>query len=306
MKKYIILLALSGSLLTACQDSFLDVQPTDRFTQDNYWKTREHAEAALSATYAALLNNGLFGGNTPVLFEVATPNAYTYNNIGGFGNIAQGTHNAANTAVINNQWNACYGGIGRANNLLTNIENVKMEDALKKRFIAEAKFLRAAFYFPLWSLYGGAPLILDATNLEAQGTLPRNSPEELLSQMLKDLDEAAPELPLSYGGNDKGRATRGAALALKARALLYANRWTEAAAAAKAVMGLNTHRLFPDYRGLFYPENEGNEEVIFDVQFKFPEFTHGLDINLDQFNVVAPLPDLVNDYYMTDGKPLWH
>ena len=69
-------------------------------------------------------------------------------------------------------------------------------------------------------------------------------------------------------------------------------------------MDLKTYSLFPDYRGLFYAENEGNAEVIFDAQFKFPEFAHGFDVNLDQFNVTAPLPDLVSDYYATDGKPI--
>ncbi|WP_206614476.1 RagB/SusD family nutrient uptake outer membrane protein [Chitinophaga barathri] len=65
-----------------------------------------------------------------------------------------------------------------------------------------------------------------------------------------------------------------------------------------------TYSLYPDYRALFYLENEGNQEVIFDAQFKFPEFTHGLDMALDEFNTVAPLPDVVDAYYAKDGKPI--
>jgi hypothetical protein len=303
MKKSLLLL-LSLTVLAGCGESFLEVQPTDRFTQQTFWKTREHAEAGLNATYAALLNGNLYGGNTPIFWDVLTPNLFMYNNPNGFSNVAQGIHDAANTGIINNLWGACYGGIGRANNLLANVGGIAMDETLKKRFAAEAKFLRALFYHHLRTLYGGVPIILDVANAETQASLPRSKAEDVLAQIVKDLDEAAPDLPLSYGSTERGRATKGAALALKARALLYAGRWAEAATAAKAVMDSKTYSLFPDYRGLFYLENEGNPEVIFDAQFKFPEFAHGFDVNLDQFNGAAPLPDLVNEYYLTDGKSI--
>lgn len=306
-KPYILYSALYSTLvfsLFSCGDKFLEVTPTDRFTQESYWNTREKAEAALNGTYAALLHGNLYGGGTQVFYESLTPNGLNFSGV--YNLIATGVHNAANTSVINGTWNGAYGGIGRANNFLANIDQVPMEEALKKRYKAEARFLRAVFYFPLWNLYGGAPLITDATNFAAQATLPRNNADELLAQILKDLDEAAADdvLPLTYSGAEKGRVTRGAVQAFRARVLLYAGLWAEAAAAAKKVIDQKTYTLFPDYRGLFYLENEGNSEVIFDVQFRFPEFTHSLDINLDQQNSVAPLPDLVNDYYATDGKPI--
>ena len=302
MKTHTFLLAFGLLSLAGCRDSFLETQPTDRFTQQTFWKTREDAEAALNGTYAALLNSNLYGGNTPIFWDVLTPNSFMYNNVNGFSNIAQGIHDAANTGLINNLWGACYGGIGRANNLLANISAVTMDETLKKRYVAEAKFLRALFYHQLVTLYGGVPLIVGATNVEQQANLPRSAPEAVVAQILTDLTEAAPDLPLTYGAAERGRATRGAALTLKTRVLLYQNRWAEAAAAAKAVTDLKTYSLFPDYRGLFLLENEGNAEVIFDAQFKFPEFPHGFDVNLDQFNGTAPLPDLVNDYYLTDGR----
>jgi len=290
--------------LTACKDSFLDVTPTDRFTQDTYWNTKEQGEAALNAAYAILINsNSPFSARNAVYLDALTPNTYQYNadeNI-----ISRGLHNAA-TSTFNNTWNACYSGIGRANNFLANIDKVSMDESLKNRYKAESKFLRALFYFPLWNLYGGAPLITEATNYDTQASLPRNSADEILAQILKDLDEAEANdaLPVSYTGADKGRVTRGAVQALKARILLYAGRWEDAAVAAKKVIDSKTYTLFPDYRGLFYLENEGNSEVIFDVQYKFPEFSHSLDVSLDQQLGSAPLPDLINDYYATDGKPV--
>jgi hypothetical protein len=158
MKKYIIPIVLLFAA-SSCKD-LLDVSPTDRLTQSDFWKTRQHAEAALIGTYNQLTNGNLYGGSAMIAMEAATPNAFTYNNTGGAGFIAQGIHDAANNGIINNKWGASYTGIGRANALIENIGNIQMEDAIKKRYIGEAKFLRALYYFNLWSLYGGVPLIL--------------------------------------------------------------------------------------------------------------------------------------------------
>jgi starch-binding outer membrane protein, SusD/RagB family len=297
MKKYIIPVGLALAF-SGCSD-FLDVNPTDRYTQTTYWKSRDQAEAALFGTYNALTNGNLYAD--PLSMEAATPNHYTYNNTGGAGFIAQGIHDAANDGIINSKWGACYAGIGRANNLLDNIGGISMDDATKKRFVAEAKFLRGLFYQNLLVYYGGVPLILDAPDLAKQGQLPRNSADEVRAQIIKDCDEAIADLPVT--ADNKGKASKGAAYALKAQVLLYAGRWAEAATAAKAIVDAKTYSLYPDYRELFQLDKEGNQEVIFDVEFKFPEFTTSFDINLTDFNSTAPLPDLLNDYYMKDGLP---
>lgn len=132
--------------------------------------------------------------------------------------------------------------------------------------------------------------------------MPRNSREEVITQILVDLDNASSVLPISYTGTDIGRATKGAALGLKARVLLYNNRWSEAAAAAKAVMDLNYYVLFPNYRGLFMVENENNKEVIFDVQYSSPDYTSSMDIGIESQMGTSPTLDLVNSYLMIDGK----
>lgn len=290
-----------GSLVvfSACE-SFLDIEPTDRYPKDSYWESADNAQTALTGTYSVLTNTDMYGTN--VLFlESLTPNAYNYNNIAGFGLIARGAHDAT-AATVGTRWNMNYTGVGRANTLLANIDKVVISANTKKQYKGEAQFLRALFYFNLWSLYGGVPLILEEPDLETQSTLPRNTSDEVLTQIIRDLDSATINLPNTQP--DKGRATKGAALALKARAQLYAGNWLEAAAASKAVIDLNAYSLFNDYRGLFFLENEGNNEIIFDVQFKFPEFPHGFDIQLDGFNGIAPLQDLVNDYYMIDGESI--
>jgi len=298
MKKYIAILIL---LLPSCSKSILEVDPTDRFTDQTFWQTEEHAVAGLNAIYNSLYGNALHGGSIMGELDAATSNIYTYDRAGG--NIARGIHDANNTGIINNRWDQAYGGIGRANTLLARIGDIRMSDVNKRRYIAEAKFLRGLYYFNLWVAFGGVPVILETPSAD-QGTLPRNSADETIAQILKDLTEAASDLPRSYTGGNRGRATAGAANALRSRALLFSNKWAEAAAVAKAIIDVRTYSLFPDYRGLFLQENEGNAEVIFDVQYKNPEYIHGNDIAYDQFNSYAPLQGLVNDYYMTDGKPI--
>lgn len=297
MKPYIPFLGLT-LMLAGCSD-FLDVNPTDRYSQTTYWKTREQAEAALLGVYNTLTSTSLYAGQLPL--ETASPNHYGYDNTGGGNFIAQGIHDAANNAIINNKWGICYQGIGRANTLLDNIGGITMDEATKKRFVAEAKFLRALYYFNLWNYYGGVPLILETPNVEKHGQLPRNTADQVQAQIVKDCDEALADLPVTV--DSKGKASKGAANALKARTLLYAGKWVEAAAASKAIIDAKTYSLFADYRELFQLDKENNAEVIFDVQFKFPEFVTSNDIQLTDFNSVAPLPDLARDYYMRDGLP---
>ncbi|AKD03699.1 RagB/SusD family nutrient uptake outer membrane protein [Pontibacter korlensis] len=302
MKK-IVFMMITAVLLQACDDDFLTTNPTDTFTEETFWKTETHALAGINGTYAQLQVSNLYGSINVLLLEAISPNGYNYSNSAGVNFIAEGVHDASNSASINNRWNASYKGIGRANTVVGHIDAIKMDEGLKSRIKGEAKFLRALFYANLVNFYGGVPLILDVPNID-QGSLPRSSREEVVNQIVKDLNEASEVLPLRYTNTDIGRATKGAALALQARVLAYESRWGEAAAAAKQVIDLNVYSLFPDYRELFYLENEGNEEVIFDVQLKFPEFGSNFDIYLDRYNSLAPLQDLVDSYQMIDGKSI--
>lgn len=287
----------------SCKESYLDTTATDTYTEKTFWKTEAHAIAAINSCYAVTRNSNLYGLMN-LIIENYTPNSYSSGGTGGDVALAIGNHNAGNVALFKDRWDANYLGIGRVNNLLAHIDLIQMDKALRQRIIGEAFFLRALFYSDLANYFGGVPLILDAPNLDKQKNLPRNTREQVIGQVLIDLNNAAKMLPAYYSGSDKGRATKGAALGLKARVLLYEGKWNEAASAAKAVMDLKQYKLFSDYRGLFMLENEGNQEVIFDVQFKSPEYTHSYDIYLELQISVAPTPDLVNSYFMKDGQPV--
>jgi hypothetical protein len=193
-----------------------------------------------------------------------------------------------------------------------------MDETVKIKMKAEAKFLRAFYYFMLQCYYGDVPLILDPPDRTSQAELPRTARAEIIQQVLKDLDEAAAILPVKNASGNNGRATKGAALGLKARVLLFeaspllntsndAAKWKAAADAAKLVIdmaGAAGYGLYANYRNLFLPANENNTEVLFDIQYMYPDQGNSFDLICRQYNTNAPLLDLVNAYDMKNGLPI--
>lgn len=290
-----LLVVAAGTLLSGC-DGFLSSTASDQYSQNNFWGTEEQAQAALTGVYETLR-----GIPTDLIFYSAqmTPNAVRFDNPGGWRTIARGLAQTTNP-LFQETWAESYEGIGRANTLLANVDQVNAEEEVIAQMKAEAQFIRAYYYSILVSKFGGVPLITAAPDVENHEDQPRSPESEVVAQILQDLNAAASVLPLT---NDPGRATKGAALALKARVLLYQSRWSEAATAAQRVMDLEEYALFPNYRGLFKLENEGNAEVIWDIQYKMPEFGHGFDNAVTLHSNVAPTKALVEAYHMEDGKP---
>ncbi len=295
-------LSLFGALIViavSCNKNSLDIDPTDQYSVETFWKTEEHARAGLSGCYQVLRD--IYGGGAVYETDMITPNAWGYNENGGVGPLARGVHTTTD-GTIAREWNLNYGGIGRTNTFLDKIDGVTMNEALKTRMRGEAKFLRALFYFNLQDVFGGVPLILETPDADKQSKLPRDTKENIVKQIIKDLDEASVVLPTTFPSADVGRATKGAALALKARLLLYQENWSAAAKTAQEIMDLKVYTLFPNYRELFMLQNEHNAEVIFNVEFLAPRFLNNFDQTSYILNTPAPLKDLADAYLMIDGK----
>ncbi|MEH6680331.1 MAG: RagB/SusD family nutrient uptake outer membrane protein [Sediminicola sp.] len=302
MKKTILIpLALCGLIIShSCSSDQLNLEPADQSSVETFWTSEVNAKAALTGCYEPLIGPYTGEGSWLLKLEDMTPNSFEIDDSSGASSIARGDNNPT-LPLVNSRYSISYEGIGRTNTFLANIDQVPMDEDLKKRFIAEARFLRAFYYHNLTEFYGGVPLILDPPDNNSQGQLPRNTKAEVLEVIHADLDAAALDLPTSYTSTDRGRATKGAALALKARSALYNGNWEDALLAAQAVIDLDIYGLYPDYRGLFLLENEGNNEVIFDVQFQFPQVTNNYHELFQQGNVFR---DLFDAYLMTDGEPI--
>ncbi len=310
MKK-ILSLSLFGILLYSCSEDFLNRDPLDFASPETYLKTDNQAQILLNGVY-----NKIDFGNTgdvyqmvyPFILDVMSDNAFNRSPWEGATDFARGQVSADNSRV-GWKWEENYQGIARANAFLDAItKNTELVSDNIPRYNAEAKFLRAYYYNDLITWFGDVPLILTIGDLENAQPL-RTAKADVLSQILKDLDEAIPDLPLKYTeSKDNGRVTKGAALALKSRVLLYNSRWQEAAAAAKACMDLGVYSLFPDYNGLFLEKNEAAvsaSEAILEV-FYTPT------INPSFFNMplmgwwpsYLPTLQLVDSYYMANGLPI--
>lgn len=302
MKTYVKLILGTFFILTSCDNEVLEAVPTTQISSETFWKTEADVRLALNAEYSKLGDLE----QSYIYYDVLSDNAYGNYPWEGYKAIADGTHNPRSGGGIDWIWDECFRGIGRANVVLDNYEKVTtLGEDLKKSVKGESLFLRAYFYFRLTDLYGGVPLILESPKL-AHSELPRDTKENVVKQIIKDLDEAAALLPPTQ--SEKGKATKGAAKALKARVLLYNQKWTEAASTAQEVMGMG-YSLFSNYRNLFREANENNNEVIFDIQYKSPEQGNYFELYLGSYTIggwssVVPMKNLIDDYEVTDGKSI--
>lgn len=303
--RILLALCLACAPVIGCKNDVLSTAPTDQLSDAVFWKQPNDAVLAVNAIYP------LLSGWDPLFYDAATDNGWAQKTFDGWYDIGAGTMDA-NSGTANGIWRNAYRAIRRANEVLANIDKIpKMDSTLKLRLEGEARFHRAYHYNELASFWGDVPLILEPIDI-AEGTSATRTPKDkVVDQVLADCDFAAGVLPVSYSSTDQGRATRGAALALKARAALFAGRWQVAADAAKAVMDLGVYSLYPDYGDLFRyagANNPNDKEIIyadqrlqgFRAQSAFSTFGPR---SLQGGSEVVPLRSLVDAYLMVDGQP---
>lgn len=164
-------------------------------------------------------------------------------------------------------WSTEYIGVRRANLVLDNVSKINMDATLKSRYLAEAKFLRAWYYFNLVKTFGDVPLVT-ASELESYN-LTRTPKAEVYAQIIKDLTEAIAVLPVAskYAAADRGRATKGAAQAYLGKVYLYMNNYVKAEELFGAVINSGEYALNADYLNMFLRAGETSSEHIFVVTF---------------------------------------
>lgn len=300
-------------LIVSCTD-ILDTKPLDSISDAAVFQDISFAKAFLNETYDGVpsgFERGyyLLDAATDIA-ETGYPWAYSQNwNQGDFSptNVPRF---AAPWSGADTQWARMYNFIRRTNTIIRNIDGVPASDDEKALVKGEAYFLRGLFYHELLKLYGGVPIITDPQNFGDEDALfvPRNTADECVDFIVSDLDMAASLLPDKRSGADVGRATRAAALALKGRQLLYAERWSESAAASQQTMIIPGYSLFPNYEELFWSANNNNGEIIFARQYLSRAVNRTHPGN--QFNSVPtkggwggtqPTQNIVDEYEMIDG-----
>lgn len=323
----ILLLAL---VLFSCEKDILDQVPKDSLTEELVWTDPQGAIQFVNLIY----------GDMPSGFDRSydwwAKGLYLLDGASDDGDVSMGwTHSSIlQTGEFlptyipwGNSWPILYGLVRKTNVALENLDRLD-DDELRNRLKGEVHFLRGMIYHELLRLFGlnsssgeatGVPLIDKSLSLEDDLQIPRATYDEVVEFILSDLDMAADLLP-AKGGIAEGRATSGAAIALKSRVLLYAERWAEAADAANQLIGRD-YTLFPDYRTLFLTKN--NNEIIFAKKFQYPDKHHQSNAGgtqgagWDVYNTPSsykgpsdagwggnlPTQNFVDAYDMVDGQP---
>jgi starch-binding outer membrane protein, SusD/RagB family len=271
------LLFIAGVVLglAAC-DELLTETPGSFITTDNYYTTPAEINAAAMATYAALTETNAFRRRYHWTIEQASDQARFHPDEPNVINQAPQFLNWVATDVHSEMpWRGFYKLIQRANIVIERAAEAEFTNAAQQQaLIGEGKFMRAFGYFWLVRIYGGVPLYVTLDE-QRRSEHPRATEVEVLDQIIRDASEAADGLPRQRTGNQLGRATQGAALALLADAyrwkanVVSQNRddWQGAADAAKRIIDSNLYALTDDYLDAFLPGSEHRAEEIFAVQF---------------------------------------
>jgi hypothetical protein len=315
MKKIILYFwfIVAGFSLNSCYD--LDTYPGDTLSESLFWQTEEHAHQGLMGVYSLLRNDNVFGKY--FLLDHLGEIAYGYDQYPAF---PRGTYTDRTGDVVN-KWQALYEGVQRANGFISRVSGMSIDETVKAKYIAEAKFLRAVYYFELLKFFGGVPYYDETVNVNADYTNmknPRSTAEQIRGYIISDLNEAISKLDVKQSDAEYGRATKGAAYALRGKVYLYNKEWNSAISDFEEIVGNKSanygYKLDDDYARIFKLYNGAkSEEMIFAVQNKGGVGTsYGMPMNFYMgtrnsfgscWNNTVPSTNLVDMYEYKDGKP---
>ncbi len=296
LNKFILLLAVVF-ILTSCGKEFLELQPRGTKLESGFYQTEEELFEALVATYDVLQWGGTNGWTMKLgLLNAASDDCYA----GGSDASDQPNWVAYDNFSLDpfigpqlGLWQKGYTGVYRANLVLEKIEELEGASAeFKARTIAEAKFLRAFFYFDLVRFFGNAPLITTVLGADEIYTQTQATPAEIYAQIEQDLNDARNtfELPETLASDELGRVTKGAATALLGKVILYQNdnsRMAEAGGIFDEVINSGLYALEANYADIFSPGNEHGIESIFEINYSgnqrggWDNFANGTEGNYD-------------------------
>lgn len=293
----IISLFLLTFALASCEDD-LDVKSQNAISEFDFLNNPDNAVQLVNGVYNKQLDYNMYSFSWIGMTSITSDDADKGSTLSDSGSDKHKMDNLtfeASDISFKDVWNGRYDGIYRANNALFYLEQLTIDASLKNRLIGEVKFLRALFYFDLVRCYGGVPIVtskIDINDVETinEVVFTRRTKAETYAQIEADLLDAIEKLPLKsqYTPNDLGRASKGAAQALLAKAYLYQEKWMDAYDMSGNVITSGQYALLPDYSHVWREVGENKSESIYEVQ---ATLTLGLR---DYTNVQGPrgTPDL--------------
>ncbi|MFT7497754.1 MAG: hypothetical protein ACI8QP_000334 [Porticoccaceae bacterium] len=260
--KIIVASILFIGLTVSCSDDFVDVVSSEANSED-FFNSEEEYQSALVGAYDLLQSTYL----NVMLGEIASDNTLSggesATDVIGIQEVDDMIHTPQNSQ-LGNIWGWMFAGVNRANYILEFQD--KTDFTGKEEVLAQAKFLRAYYYFELVKWFGDVPLVVDKRFLFGdQFNVDRTPKAEVYAQIELDLIYAADNL--SYVPSQEGRVTKGAAQALLGKVYLYQDKFTESADVLEKLINEGPYDLVTDYTTIFELEGENNIESVFEVQY---------------------------------------
>lgn len=335
MKNKLLIVAVCLVItLSGCLKNVLDRKPLNIISDDEVWNSEEMVDIYLASLYDAIPIGFVNRVNEANFTDESSFMDGIY--VSGYGNAWL----SLNTTM--------YDWIRKANYFLERIKTSTLSEDKIKAFSAEVHFIRAYYYFDLARKYGGMPLITTVQNFDnnlAELQVPRNKEVEMWDFISQEIDSAIAGLPETRDAAGANRATKYVALALKSRAMLYAgsiakygevqlgglvgipaekakNYFTQALEASREVMDNGPYALYTkqydpatktgdpaaNYQNIFL--DEGNNEVIFQKAYSYPDKAHSYDnwnipegFTTNNGSSTAPTLEMVQSYEYVDGSP---
>ena len=307
-----LLAALLVFTMAGCK-KFITKNVVGQYPENEFYTTQAQAILAINAAYEPLAFTTSNNNRLWVFGDVASDDAAKGGNPGDQADIEfidQFNINSTNGNLAS-IWALLYDGITRCNIVLAKVPPIQMDKEVQTRILAEAKFLRAYYYFELVNIFGEVPVILVPLSPD-ELQIAQSPVQQIFETVIEtDLTDASNNLPASYSGTDLGRATSGAAGALLAKAYLFESKWAQSAAAAAKVVNSNAYDLLPVYSWNFNQAFKNNKESVFEIQhltgqdpklgcelnqFFAPQIDGGYYFN-------APTQNFVDEFEKTaDGK----
>ncbi|WP_236974246.1 RagB/SusD family nutrient uptake outer membrane protein [Membranihabitans maritimus] len=300
MKTIIFYIIINAILLTSCVN--LDLNPLSEGSSENWYTSENQVRMSLNDLYRKSFWARDFDEWTDDWTSRSTVTS-----------ISGGTLTGEDF-IVTSRWANSYKAIARANSIINNMDKIgDIPQEIINNFLGEARFIRACQYSYLITHWGDVPYFTEDLDIEAAFGTRKSSANNILQNIYEDFDFAIENLPLSYGGSETSRITKGAALAMKARTALYMEDWEIASNAAKDCIDLGIYQLYPDYGELFLAKTKNTDEQIFGLP-NSEDLNYYWDAdwivkryvirNAGGFASYQPSWDLFCSYLCIDGLPI--